>query len=187
MVQPHRRRLRRNHDPSRHRRHPTDHTDQTGAKVVDTDPAATRRYADTGLEGQTPPTPTPCSPTTTSRTSPLPATGTATTQPCAPTETIIHISGTITTDTTWTPGACADVYLLDTTTSIAANTTLTINPGTTIKSGSNAALNVYRHLVAHGSAADPVVFTSLLDDSVGGEPMISGRSTPRCTLEWGKR
>jgi hypothetical protein len=71
-----------------------------------------------------------------------------------------HISGEITANTTWSAGT---TYILDDLTYVVNDSTLTIEPGTTILgSGVGSALIVTRgsRLVAEGTASEPIVFTS---------------------------
>ncbi|MEM9863727.1 MAG: hypothetical protein AAF938_19165 [Myxococcota bacterium] len=73
--------------------------------------------------------------------------------------TIVAVNADITTDTTWTAD---NVYQLDTTVYVS-NATLTIMPGTVIQgaAGQNAlVVTTSGRLVAEGTAADPIIFTS---------------------------
>ena len=81
---------------------------------------------------------------------------------------IVHESGTITTDTTWSP-ACAGVYILDSTVTIPSGVTLTVDAGAIVKAANGAGLDVDGTLAVEGTAADPVTFTSIADDSAGGD------------------
>jgi hypothetical protein len=72
----------------------------------------------------------------------------------------VHVSGNLEANTTWTAGT---TVILDDITYVVNNSTLTIEPGTTIRGGGEgSALIVTRgsRLVAEGTAAAPIVFTS---------------------------
>jgi hypothetical protein len=72
----------------------------------------------------------------------------------------IHVSGELTADATWAAGT---TVILDDLTYVTNGTTLTIEPGTTIRGGGvGSALIVTRgsRLVAEGTAVAPIVFTS---------------------------
>jgi hypothetical protein len=71
-----------------------------------------------------------------------------------------HVSGELAANTTWTADT---TYILDDLTYVVNNSTLTIEPGTTIQgSGVGSALIVTRgsQLSAEGTAEQPIVFTS---------------------------
>jgi hypothetical protein len=80
-----------------------------------------------------------------------------------------HVAArTYSTNTTWT--LANSPYVIDGTVTVAAGATLTIEPGVVVKlNGQTRAINVYGSLKAVGTAADRIVFTSIQDDSVGGE------------------
>jgi hypothetical protein len=72
----------------------------------------------------------------------------------------IEVSGDIDADTTWTND---NTYILTDKAYVVGNSTLTIEPGTTITGGGlGSALVITRgsRLVAEGTAAEPIVFTS---------------------------
>jgi hypothetical protein len=72
---------------------------------------------------------------------------------------VVVVDGPITADTTWTP---ANEYLLNGAVFVQTGVTLTIQPGTTIKGQDRSFLVVERgaKLMAEGTAAAPIVFTS---------------------------
>jgi hypothetical protein len=80
-----------------------------------------------------------------------------------------HIaSTTYTTSTTWT--AAGSPYVLDGAVTVAAGATLTIDPGVVVKlNGQLRSLLVNGTLSAIGTPSNHVVFTSLQDDTVGGD------------------
>ena len=71
----------------------------------------------------------------------------------------VIVSGPISSDTTWSP---PNVYVIDTSFSVASGTTLTIEPGTIIKAKSTwyGGPSIYGKLVAHGTSESPIIFTS---------------------------
>jgi Cutinase/Fibronectin type III domain len=95
----------------------------------------------------------------------------------------VHLCGLLDGDQTWDP-AIAPVYILDCTITIPAGVTLTVHPGTIIKASSGATLQVDGSLVASGTAGSPVVFTSLADDSVGGDTNGDGSATAPALIDW---
>ena len=88
---------------------------------------------------------------------------------------VIHKSGTLTTNETWTAG---NVYMIDNTITIPDGITLTIDQGVIIKSSTRMfKVEAGGVLSAFGTATDPVFFTSVNDDSVGGDSNNDGTST----------
>lgn len=88
-------------------------------------------------------------------------------------ENVIGVSENITSNTTWETGK---TYILQNRIAVTAGNTLTIQPGTVIKgeagSGPNAtALIVARgaKIDAQGTAAQPIIFTSVADEIEPGE------------------
>ena len=77
-------------------------------------------------------------------------------------------SGTISSDETWYSGL---VYHVTGTVTIVFGATLTILPGTIVKFDKGCSLIIQSggKLVAEGNATQPIVFTSVKDDSYGGD------------------
>ena len=93
----------------------------------------------------------------------------------------MDVTGTLTSDTTWSP-AGASAYIIQGDLDVPAGITLTIEPGTVIKgSGSGAKITVEGSLVAVGSSSSPITFTSVNDNSVGGS---TGSGSPAAG-DWG--
>ncbi len=86
--------------------------------------------------------------------------------PAAATTRISKI--TYTSDVTWT--AASGPYILDGDVTVAESATLTIEPGVVVKmNGQYRMLRVQGRLAALGSPQQRVIFTSIQDDSVGGD------------------
>lgn len=88
------------------------------------------------------------------------------------------VLGEITTDTLWSP--LGGVYVIESGFSVASGTTLTIEPGTIIKSKTtniNSNPSIYGRIIARGNAELPIYFTSLNNDSLGGDTNLDGPST----------
>ncbi|MFT3943058.1 MAG: IPT/TIG domain-containing protein [Ancrocorticia sp.] len=97
---------------------------------------------------------------------------------CTP--TVIPVSGDIATDTTWQPGDCGAVYHVSGTVTIAKGTALTVAPDTIVKFDADAALSVDGSLLVEGAT-----FTSIRDDSVGGDTNGDGAQTSPQAGDWG--
>ena len=94
-----------------------------------------------------------------------------------------HVSGTLTNDTTWTAGGSP--YVVTGSLSIPEGVTLTINPGTVVKFDHvYADLTVHGTLLAQGTSDAPIVFTSLKDDSYGGDTNGNGDATTPADRDW---
>jgi hypothetical protein len=73
---------------------------------------------------------------------------------------------TIAADTVWQAG---QIYVVKTSITIKSSATLTIPSGTIVKFDNSSSLQVDGGLVIRGDVTDPVVFTTIQDDSVGGD------------------
>ena len=86
----------------------------------------------------------------------------------------VVVSSPITTDTTWSPSD--NPYIINNTFSVSENATLTIEAGTIIKASAEMAgvPSIFGRMVVNGTLESPVYFTSIQDDSVGGDSGLDG-------------
>ncbi|VAW23860.1 FIG00952727: hypothetical protein [hydrothermal vent metagenome] len=103
-------------------------------------------------------------------------------------EIVISVGSNISSNTTWKTGK---VYILETRISVLTGVTLTIEPGVVIKgkagTGANAtALIIARGatIMAEGTAAAPIIFTSIADEIMPGE-IASPNLEPDLNGLWG--
>ncbi|HVU59895.1 MAG TPA: hypothetical protein VHC98_03615 [Candidatus Saccharimonadales bacterium] len=91
---------------------------------------------------------------------------------------VVHVSGTIDTDTTWSSD---NVYIIDGPLSIPSGVTLSVDPGTIVKFAAGwmpGSISVEGGtLDAAGSSDSPIIFTSINDDSAGGDSAGDGPTT----------
>ncbi len=78
----------------------------------------------------------------------------------------VGVSGTISSNTTWEPDL---PYVIADTTTLAINTTVTLQPGVVVKFAAAKKWTVNGSLLAEGTALAPIIFTSLKDDTAGGD------------------
>ncbi len=93
-------------------------------------------------------------------------------------------------DTVWGKGDVivvnANKYLGELGVRIASKATLTINAGAIIKLSRDSLISVEGNLIIHGAPDDPVIITSIKDDSVGGDTNKDGNATLSARGDWGK-
>ncbi len=86
--------------------------------------------------------------------------------PLTAVSSVVVVSGTLSGDTTWTPG---DTILIPNYVRVPALTKLTIDAGTIIQFGTGASLVSSGSVEARGAELDPIIFTSRAD-TTGGAP-----------------
>lgn len=97
---------------------------------------------------------------------------------CGPVQ---NVSGTISTNTTWTAGK---VYVLTGDITVNQLTTLTIQPGAVIKINWDRGFTVNGKLVANGTTENPVYVTSIKDDSICGDTNGDTTASVPNTGDW---
>jgi hypothetical protein len=85
---------------------------------------------------------------------------------------LTEVSDDIEADATWT--VADSPYVVTEPITVASGTTLTIGPGVVIKFDETAEINIEGSLVAEGTSADKIYFTSALDDSLAGDTDENG-------------
>jgi len=93
------------------------------------------------------------------------------------------VSGTISSNTNWT--LAGSPFVLDGDVIIAAGVILTVDPGVVVK-GADVyhELRIIGTLVADGTGAMPIIFTSLKDDTAGGDTNGDGGLTTPAAGDW---
>ncbi len=101
-----------------------------------------------------------------------------------PSATSTNACGTITANTTW--NVAGSPYVADgCSVYVNRGVTLTIEPGVVVKFGWKwDALYVDGRLLAQGTAGQPITFTSLDDDSVGGDTNGNGSASQPLPGDW---
>ena len=94
------------------------------------------------------------------------------------------VSGSIASDTTW--NLTGSPYVVSGSVTVNAGVTLTLEPGVVVKgSGTGSVLRVQGTLLAAGTEALPVAFTSVKDDSFGGDTNGDGNASVAAPGDWG--
>ena len=101
-----------------------------------------------------------------------------------------NVTGDITSDTEWT--IQGSPYIVNFSNNkysqhlllVASSTTLTIDPGAIVKFGAYNGMTVDGALHAEGTADNPIIFTSLKDDTAGGDTNGDGNATTPTDEQW---
>jgi hypothetical protein len=94
---------------------------------------------------------------------------------------VITVHGIISSDTTWTNDT---IYRINSRVTVSRDATLTIQPGTIIKLNPNAELISNGTFIAVGTPEQPIVFTSIRDDRVGGDTDGDGDTSMPAPGDW---
>jgi len=184
---------------------PSNTPTSTSTATATETPTATGTHTPTNTPTETG-TPTPTNTSTPTHTGTLPPTPTKTPQPtktptplASPTLVptwkvtpttgaelpIVDVPSTIQANTTWTAGS---VYRISGVVTVNASYVLTIQPGVIVKfqnSGSTRGkLIINGQLQAIGASTLPIVFTSINDDSYGGDSNHNGGATRPNPADW---
>lgn len=92
------------------------------------------------------------------------------------------VSGVISTSTTWS--AVNNPYIVEGVVSVDPNITLTINPGVIVKFNPITSLDIKGILNAQGTATNKIYFTSIRDDSIGGDTNGDNTTTIPAPRDW---
>jgi hypothetical protein len=99
----------------------------------------------------------------------------------------VDVCGVLTGRLEWSPSSAA-VYVLTCSVTVMPGASLTLDPGTIVKTYQPyqaVQLLVYGTLRSDGTASEPVTMTSLRDDSVGGDTNGDGSQTAPAPGDWG--
>lgn len=94
----------------------------------------------------------------------------------------IQVTKNITTSTTW--NEAAGPYVIQNDITVATGTTLTIGAGTVVKFAGPYSLRFNGTLKVGGTATKKVTFTSIKDDSVGGDTNRDGSASVPAAEDW---
>jgi len=90
--------------------------------------------------------------------------------------------GSVSRNVTWTKAG--GPYVINNSVWVNAGATLTLEPGVIIKMNRDTLIGVFGGLVAGGTSAEPIYFTDLRDDTVGGDTNGDGSATGPAPGGW---
>jgi RHS repeat-associated protein len=99
-------------------------------------------------------------------------------------QTIIPDGTVISADATWS--SAGNVYVLGCGVGVNVGVTLTISPGVIVKGQPCGSPNLILNgqLIANGTAGQPIAFTSIKDDTLGGDTNGDGSATTPAANDW---
>ncbi len=87
----------------------------------------------------------------------------------------------MTASTTW---KADQIYIIQTSLTVSSSATLTVKQGAIVKFTANASLVVNGKLDVQGTSTDPVYFTSIKDDAIGGDMNDDATTTTPAAGDW---
>jgi RHS repeat-associated protein len=96
----------------------------------------------------------------------------------------LDVSGSITTNTTWT--LANSPYVVTSSVTVQSPAVLTIEPGVIVKfaAGTSLTATTGATLNADGTSTNPIIFTSIKDDAAGGDTNEDGTATSPAAGDW---
>ncbi|NOQ15298.1 MAG: hypothetical protein GQ583_12580, partial [Methyloprofundus sp.] len=79
-----------------------------------------------------------------------------------------------------------NTYQIEGTLTVGSGTTMTVDPGVVVKFNTNSRLDINGTLIADGSEALPIAFTSYRDDTQGGDFNSDGYDSSPANGDWGR-
>lgn len=101
---------------------------------------------------------------------------------------VVNINSSVAVNTTWGPTGTVvgTLFRIQSSISVNAGVTLTIQPGVIVKFESTRSLTVLGTLTADGTPGSNIYFTSIKDDGIGGDTNGDGNATVPGSQDWGQ-